>query len=204
MRNVYVKELCVLLHKLKITQHDIATALQVERSTVGAWSGGKRPLPARHVAAFRALVREVLGQAEKQAWIGYRETGTHFLDTSNTVSRLDLMVRTQLRRWECEVYLRSGRLDRDKGRILQSLAFVARTSGQSPTADDDAHLRFLANDLVRILRIKTYITDGVDEVDGRHLRGVEGGSLQEAFAQVWDRAVAQQDTPIGEEDETTA
>ena len=192
MQNMYVGELCLLLHKLKIAQHDIAAALRVERTAVGAWGGGKRPLPTRHVAAFRVLVDEAITQAEKRAWIGYRATGTTILNSTSTVSELELMVRTQLRRWKYEMFLQSGQLAQQVASLQKTLAVVSGTPAHAWGPDEYAHLCSLANELAALCRIHRYVTEGVNEVDGHHIGWEEAGSLHETFHRVWAHVVAGQ------------
>jgi hypothetical protein len=202
MQNMYVGELCLLLHKLKIAQHDIAAALRVERTAVGAWGGGKRPIPARHIAAFKVLVGEAIAQAEKRAWIGYRATGTTLLNSTSTVSELELMVRTQLRRWKYEMFLQSGQLAQQAAALQQNIAFVSCTPAHPWGPDEYAHLRFLANELAALCRIHRYVTEGVNAVDGHHIGWEARGSLHEAFHRVWAHVVAGQGAGSAEEDAT--
>ena len=68
MKHLFVRELCALLHELHITQDAIAEHLHVARSSVAGWTGGHRPVPHRHAAAFLAFARSKVHAACEAAW----------------------------------------------------------------------------------------------------------------------------------------
>jgi transcriptional regulator with XRE-family HTH domain len=195
MRNLFVSELCILLHQLGITQQAIADHLHVARASVAGWAGGQRPIPKRHALVFLDFTRTAIDTAGATAWADNRDTGTSLLHEGNTAKRFEEQVKRQLQRWELELYKTTGSLDREYQQHAQTLLLYLHQPPNKLSREEREQVRTAGNGLLRTLRALAYLYNRPEETEGRFLAPPFKPTPLAYFDQLvaWWRALQQED-----------
>jgi hypothetical protein len=195
MRNVYVRELCMLLRKLGVKQDAIAAHLHVARTSVAGWAAGQRPMPKRHARAFGTLVRQAIKQAYSRAMAMSEPHQGRGLQVT------DLLF-THLRRWELELYDTAGHLQRDYAAHADALKHYLHIPIHKLSREEREQVRKAGNGLLRTLRAITYRQDRVEEIDGRILGWPYDETPNAYFDRLWAIAMTRPDDTEDDEDIT--
>ena len=170
MKHLFVRELCGLLHELHVTQDAIAAHLHVARSSVAGWTGGQRPVPHRHAAAFLAFARSKVQAAFETAWQeNVDPPGPRTFLSQGSAKQFEAQVNLQLRRWEMEIYATTGRLDAEYAHYASLLKPYLHLPPSKLSHEERQQVQLAHNRMNRALRAFAHLENRPEDTEGRLL-----------------------------------
>jgi hypothetical protein len=172
MKNLYVRELFVLLRELGTTQQVVADYLNVARATVASWAGGQRAVPKRHAGPFLTFAAMVIEHACTAAWAqNHVPERPSLLGSPSSAEAFVQHVNTQLERWAIERFNTTGALDTDYELHKDQARMYLHLPPSTLSADARRDLAAALRGMLRDLRALAHFDNDLPETEGRFLLG---------------------------------